>query len=241
MTFRKKRSKLQFDSFIPCSERIVRAVTDMVLLFPEVSSIFFQSKSKEPTTHVAISGAGPFCGICKPLLSHRGSNSLRDWVQDAHSEVPTCPRSDHDDVDVGNHRDFWIFIGPESDHWECLSVTDSLTHWLTHSCLVNLIDVTLACEDGNSKLVEVVTVADVDAEDHVGNSLLQIWEVTFGPKAKLLFRLWAQGLVKILKLKFRQDFEAGVCSAFCRWCFVEVMKLNLGRDSEARFGQDFEF
>ena len=69
----------------------------------------FQSKSKEPTTHVRISGAGPFCGICKPLLSHRGSNSLRDWVQDAHSEVPTCPRADHDDVDVGNHRDFWIF------------------------------------------------------------------------------------------------------------------------------------
>ena len=47
---------------------------------------------------------------------------------------------------------------------------------------------TLACEDANSKLVEVVTVADVDNEDHVGNSLLQIWELTFGPKAKLLFR-----------------------------------------------------
>ena len=47
----------------------------------------------------------------------------------------------------------------------------------------------LACEDTNSKLVEVITVADVDAEDHVGNSLLQIWEVTFGPKAKFLFRL----------------------------------------------------
>ena len=54
--------------------------------------------------------------------------------------------------------------------------------------LVNLIDVTLTCEDANSKLVEVVTVADYDAEDHVGNSLL-IWELTFGPKAKLLFRL----------------------------------------------------
>ena len=26
---------------------------------------------------------------------------------------------------------FGIFIGPESDHWECLSVTDSLTHSLT--------------------------------------------------------------------------------------------------------------
>ena len=99
----------------------------------------------------------------------------------------------------------------------------------------------LACGDANSKLVEVVTVADVDSEDHVGNSLLQIWELTFGPKSKLLFRLWAQGLVMILKSKFRQDFVAGVCSAFCRWCFVEVMKLNLGRYSEARLGQDFEF
>ena len=47
---------------------------------------------------------------------------------------------------------------------------------------------TLRCEDANSKLVEVVTVADVDEEDHVGNSLL-IWELMFGHKAKLLFRL----------------------------------------------------
>ena len=47
----------------------------------------------------------------------------------------------------------------------------------------------LACEDANSKLVEVVTIAGVDAKDHVGNSLLQIWELTFGPKVKLLFRL----------------------------------------------------
>ena len=45
----------------------------------------------------------------------------------------------------------------------------------------------MACEDTNSKLVEVVTVTDVDDEDRVGNSLLQIW--TFGPKATLLFRL----------------------------------------------------
>ena len=67
-------------------------------------------------------------------------------------------------------------------------VTHSLTHSLTNCLLVNLIDVTLLCEDANSKLVEVVIVADVDAEDHVGNSLL-IWELTFGHKAKLLFRL----------------------------------------------------
>ena len=65
---------------------------------------------------------------------------------------------------------------------------------------------TLACEDANSKLVDVVTFADVDDEDDVCNSLLQIYELRFGHKAKLLFRLCAQGLVNILKLKFRQDF-----------------------------------
>ena len=74
-----------------------------------------------------------------------------------------------------------IFIGPESDHWLPLS--------LTPCCLVDLIDVTLVCEDANSKLVEVVTVLNFDDEDRVGNGLLQIWELRFGNKAKLLFRL----------------------------------------------------
>ena len=48
---------------------------------------------------------------------------------------------------------------------------------------------TLACEDGNPKLVEVVTVADVDAEKRVDDSLVQIWKLRCGQKAKLLFRL----------------------------------------------------
>ena len=55
---------------------------------------------------------------------------------------------------------------------------------------MNLIDVTLACEDANSKLVEVVTVADVYDKDRVGNSLFQIWK---------------RGLV--IKLNFCSDFE----------------------------------
>ena len=46
---------------------------------------------------------------------------------------------------------------------------------------------TLVCEDANSKLVKVVAVTNVDDEDRVGNSLLQIWELRFGHKAKLLF------------------------------------------------------
>ena len=44
---------------------------------------------------------------------------------------------------------------------------------------------TLACEDAYSKLVDVVIVADVDDEDRIGNSLLQIWKVRFGHIAKL--------------------------------------------------------
>ena len=42
-------------------------------------------------------------------------------------------------------------------------------------------------------------------------------------------------------MKFRRDFEAEVWSAFCRLCFEEVTKLNLGQYSEASFGQDFNF
>ena len=77
---------------------------------------------------------------------------------------------------------------------------------------------TLACKDANSKLVEVVTVADVDDEDCVGNSLLQIWKLRFGHKVKLLFRLWAQGLFKNFKLKFRQDLKLVtiLLPMFCR-------------------------
>ena len=42
---------------------------------------------------------------------------------------------------------------------------------------------TLACEVANSKLVEVVSVADASDEDRVGNSLLQIWKLRLGHKA----------------------------------------------------------
>ena len=52
-------------------------------------------------------------------------------------------------------------------------VSNSLPNSLTHCCLVNLIDVTLACKDANSKLVEVVTVANVNDEDCVDKILLQ--------------------------------------------------------------------
>ena len=77
-----------------------------------------------------------------------------------------------------------IIIGPESDHWQCMSVT----HSLTHCRLVNLIDVTQACEGVNSKLVEVATVADVNDEDRFGNSFFADLEAE-GQKGLRLIRL----------------------------------------------------
>ena len=39
---------------------------------------------------------------------------------------------------------------------------------------------TLAYEGANSKLVEVVTAANVDAQIRVDDNLVQIWELMFG-------------------------------------------------------------
>ena len=80
-----------------------------------------------------------------------------------------------------------------------------VTNSLSHSFLVNLIDVTLACEDANSKLAEVVAVADVGVEDHVGNSLLRLVSQTLSTRVGQDFEVEVQ-----------QNFETGACPAFCR-------------------------
>ena len=52
--------------------------------------------------------------------------------------------------------------------------THSLTDSPTDCCLVDLTDVTLAFEDGNSKLLDVVSVVDVGAKERVEDSLVEI-------------------------------------------------------------------
>ena len=59
-----------------------------------------------------------------------------------------------------------------------------LTNFLTNSCLVDLNDVTLVCEDAKSKPVQAVTVADVDVRTILVHRLLQICS-----KAKTLLSL----------------------------------------------------
>ena len=63
----------------------------------------------------------------------------------------------------------------------------------------------------------------VDDEDRIDNSLLQIWKLSFGHKAKLLFRFWALVLVKILKL------AADAWLRLRSWILVKILKLGLAK------------
>ena len=67
---------------------------------------------------------------------------------------------------------------------------------------------TLACEDDNSKLVEVVTVAQVDDEICVDNSFVQICKVKFDHP--LSFCSDFEHKVS----RFGQDFEVDVQERF---------------------------
>ena len=49
-----------------------------------------------------------------------------------------------------------------------------VTNSLTYSLLADLADVTMAFEDAYSKLLDIVSVADVDAEERVDDHLLEI-------------------------------------------------------------------
>ena len=88
-----------------------------------------------------------------------------------------------------------------------------VTNSLTHSCLVNLIDATLACffyfcEVADSKLVEVVSVTHVDDEKRVDNSLVQIWKVL--PIKLSFFCSVPEDKVS----GFVQDFEVEISARF---------------------------
>ena len=94
----------------------------------------------------------------------------------------------------------------------------------------------MACEDANSKLIEIVTVADVDAEKCVDNSSVQIWKLRFGHKIKFLFGFWSQSFEvlslswssdEILKLKFGQYLAANSWLRSWSWTLVEILKIKI--------------
>ena len=61
---------------------------------------------------------------------------------------------------------------------------------------------TRTCEHANSRLVDVVTVADVDAEKRVDDSLVHIWILKFGRKVEFFS-------------DFEVEVQVRVWSVFC--------------------------
>ena len=130
-----------------------------------------------------------------------------------------------------------IFIGPKSDHWECLSLTHWLTNSLTECCLVKLVDMKMPTQN----LLRL---------------LLLLMLVMRTVLATVCCILGSRGLV--INLNFCSDFEHKVWSRFCSWSSGRIFKLEFGqyfttdvlqrlwswilveRDAEAMFGQYFE-
>ena len=104
-----------------------------------------------------------------------------------------------------------IIIGPESDHWQCLSVTHSLTNWLTDSCLVILIDMTLA-----SRRVRMPTQNLLMLLLFL---ILMMWIVL----AAVCCSFGSWGLV--IKLNFFQTMSTRSCIERCKG-LVNIMKLK---------------
>ena len=67
---------------------------------------------------------------------------------------------------------------------------------------------TLAREDANSKLFDICTVADVDADKIVDDSLEEIWKLQFGQHIDAV--VWSYVFI----LNFCSDFEKRFWSIF---------------------------
>ena len=102
----------------------------------------------------------------------------------------------------------FFFIGSKSDHWECLSLNNSLTHWLTHCYLVNLIDVTLACEGAYSKLLLLL--------------LVLVMRIVL---ATVCCRYGSWGL--FIKLNIRSPFVDKIWSSFWSWSSGKIWSWSL--------------
>ena len=97
-----------------------------------------------------------------------------------------------------------FFIGPESDHWLCLSLTDSLTNSLLFSKLES---------------------------DHCQHSPLTHWLTDF-PKWHLKKSTWDEPILFIAKYlgsSLQEQFRSNLKPDHC---LVEILKRMQGRDSE---------
>ena len=97
----------------------------------------------------------------------------------------------------------------------------------------------VACEDANSKLVEFVTVADVDDEKRFDDSFMQFWKLKFGHKAKFCSDFEHKVWPRVWSWSSSETFETEVWSVFCCWGLVRLWSECLvERFSILEFDQD---
>ena len=85
----------------------------------------------------------------------------------------------------------------------------------------------MAFEDANSKFLDVVSVADVDAEEKVVDRFLDVLKLRFCRdfEPRFWWWYWSWSLVKILKYIFGQDW-GWVSVSYWSWSLVEILKQN---------------
>ena len=124
-----------------------------------------------------------------------------------------------------------IFIGPESDHWECLSVTHWLTDSLTHSVTFSKLD---WCDPG---------VWRCQLKTCWGLLLLLMLMMRI-----VLATVWCilGSSGKIFKLEFGHYFASDILQRLRSWILIEMLKLgsvnilNFSLVEMVMFGWDFE-
>ena len=139
--------------------------------------------------------------------------------------------------------DHFLFIGPKSDHWECLSVT----HWLTNSVTFSKLD---WCRPGMWRWQLKTSWGCYCCSGWWWDSCWQQFcadlEGEVWSSLKFLFRLWAQGFKvwsrfwswcsgKILKLKFGHYFATDAWLWLWSSILVEILKLGLVKIYKFKF------
>ena len=126
-------------------------------------------------------------------------------------------------------------------HWQCLS----LTHWLTNSVAFSKLDWPWRVKMSIQNLLRLLLF------------LMKVMRIvlatvccrfgSWGLVIKLKFVQTFCTLFKILKFKFRRDFEAESWSVFCcwivwlrlrSWILVKILKLGLVKIFTCRFSRD---
>ena len=115
---------------------------------------------------------------------------------------------------------FLLFIGPESDHWQCLSLTD----WLTDSCLVNLLCLWQRFVYLDFSLLRLSRLMKLN--------FCSVFE------HKVWWRFWSWSSGKISNLEFGQYFAADVLQRLWRWILGETLKLGSVNILNFKFSQD---